>query len=240
MNRHQIFFLALMFTGSVPVAAQSTDTDTGSMFSHNSRARIPEGKTLRGEKARPIIDEFGACIVNRFRMRALRAVSTLPESFAGARAISDVSVDECVEQGEMKMNEAVIRASLYRALYVADYRRIAPQVRPIIIDFTQGQVGLTGQAKMGVTLRQFADCVVRSNAAAVRTLVLAPSGTPSESAAMGAVGPYLGQCLTPGSRMEFTKSILFGLLSEVLYRDSVPGTKLADVVELPSAAVPAR
>jgi hypothetical protein len=65
---------------------------------------------------------------------------------------------------------------------------------------------------------RYAECVVRSDPAAARALLIADPATSQEKARFVALAPALQSCLTAGRTQQFTKIVLRGAMAVAYYR----------------------
>ena len=224
--------LSLLILVGTPLEAMGPGYDdmpeTGSILRKKQPATIPEDAVLKNDGARAIVDQFGACLISHYRMRAKAAIATVPGSASEYKLVGRLYEPDCIYEGELRAPITAVRGAMFRAIYAEEYRTVAPQLRPQPIDFSQGSGVATFATERATLLRQFADCIVRFNPGGARTLVLSSARTAEEAQALTALSGDMSQCLTPGSKIEFSKGSLVWLISEVLYRDSLPGTRMSD------------
>jgi hypothetical protein len=213
--------LAPVMLGAFLASGADAQPELGHIISGPSAARIKKEGTQQGDVVRGTINAYGRCLIARNRRGATAAVSAPSDSPAQNRLLEKVTSSACLEEGELRMPHALVRGAIYRALYRADYGRNEPTLLVKPIDWSDGRsVDPSTATGYAVVLRQFADCVVRSNPSAARALTLAREQSPEEAATFDRMKPALGQCIPPRAKIAFSRSSLFSLLSEVLYRDS--------------------
>ena len=176
----------------------------------------------KAERSRAVMDYFGMCMLGA-EGGNVRKFVMLPPGSAKARKLADYFVsDECMTPGELRFNQSLLRGSLYRALYIDEFKAGAAPMPADMIDY-RADFGADPLDDVQVALRQFADCVVRAEPKAVRGMLLSVPGSAAESERFREVMPSLGPCMASGSQVKFSKPVLFGLVAESMYRLSKLG-----------------
>jgi len=80
-----------------------------------------------------------------------------------------------------------------------------------------GSVAGSDYDATSVGMRQFGDCVVAKEPQAALDLVRSPVGSKEENAAIAALSPSLGGCITAGQNVRLKRDNLRLLLAEPLY-----------------------
>jgi hypothetical protein len=79
---------------------------------------------------------------------------------------------------------------------------------------------LTDDAKTEIALRQFGDCVVRSDLGDSLALIRSSPGSAYETYALNALMPHFSACIVRGSKWTLNRSTVTAILSEVIYREA--------------------
>lgn len=224
-DRHRtLAALALALAGSLAAGARAqTEAPTGSIMSMPSAAEIPDTRHMTpAEKGRVTIMSFARCMVQRHRVAMEKALAIPPLDDASSIAFKRlVSGGECLSYGELKMNQSLLRGGLFSALYRADFSRAPGAAAASTVDWSRDVGGSTTPEQMQyVGLRQFADCAVRADPADARTAVLSAPVSVQERDAYVRLAPQLNACAVKGQSLTFSKTVLSGLLAEVLYRNA--------------------
>lgn len=211
--------IALIAAAS-PVCAQRTEA-TGSRILVPKPADIPANGSPE-DKARATTVAFGRCVVLTNRRGAERAVSAFPTVGNRESPLSQTATDECLRYGQLRMPRAIYRGAIYQGLYAEDYGRKTPSdksEKPI--DFLlNAPAERDDQVMQAVAVRMFIDCTVRADPVDARGIVLSPVASLAERTAYQGLTPHMSKCLTKGLDLKFSKSILGGLIAEVLYRNA--------------------
>jgi hypothetical protein len=183
------------------------------------------------DKGRVVMALFAECVVDRMPAQARTYLAMFPDAEASQKAARRLATPECLEPNSALMvginiDEMLLRGALYAALYKKAFKRNEPLLTETPVDYWADAKGQkTDFTNQYVAFRQFADCVVHKHGAESRSLVLADVAGEKERAAMAAIIPDLNTCMVAGSKVEFSKSVLIGLIAEALYRSSVPQMK---------------
>ena len=203
--------------------------ETGSRIRSAPRAEIPTStKMSPTDKGRVMMAGFAECLVDRTPGRARAYLNMFPGTEVAAKTISVFVTPECIEPNAarlagLRMDETLLRGGLYAALYKKDFKHKEPSINTTPINYWDDAKGQNPEvATQYVALRQFADCIVRKHGADSRALILADVAGEKERAVMAAMIPDLHSCMVEGLKVEFSKSVLVGLIAEALYRTSLP------------------
>lgn len=204
---------------------------------HWAASQLPEVPRAKVEKSRRLTEEergrvtaaqFARCMVRR-SARKVRAVLDLPLGRQADIAVAKLAVDDCMDEGMLKMASSVFRGALFEALYRLPQSPKLPASLPRLParDYAAGVDIANPDAALDVALRTFADCVVRADPAASHRLLFTDIGADREQAAFQALMPVLGNCLPRGNALKFSKPVLRGLIAEVAFRlaESAAGTR---------------
>mgnify|MGYP001596187282 CR=1 FL=1 len=217
-----IFAATLLGTFAIiPAAlAQSTGTRIGP-----SPAQVPDsGYGTKDDQARVAMYRYAECVVDSGRDRVEMYLATFPGSKAAHKSANSLAVDRCLSTGEMRFSESLFRSGVYDVLYRKKFLKDGPVDFAAIpaIDYAAGEdIKANGTAQSRVVIRQIADCTVRKAPQESRVLVLSAVASKSESTAFTQIVPAMSGCVFEGSELNFSKSVLRGVIGEALYRLSV-------------------
>jgi hypothetical protein len=184
-------------------------------------AQVPDvNKMTAAERGRVVLDGYANCVV-RASPRKVTAMLAMPMHSAEAEAASRrLTVDDCLSGGDLTFDTDVLRGSLYRALYRYEFATNDSKLQPLSMD-TAFNAKVTAQPNYD-PLRRFSECVVRDNAVASRDLVMAAAASTIEQSAFAQLKTSFSTCMAKGSEVRFSKTVLVGLIAEMLYRLSSP------------------
>ena len=197
-----------------------SETDTGSHLAHPERARIPDTGTAP-ERSRITLAAFARCTVDHSPVRLTRLLR-LPASESDSRAWGALAEDDCLSSGEMRFKAIVLREAIFTELY---RRRVSgsASARAHLVaaaPYDPASTSATaGDAALVSSLLAFAACVVNENRKDARAMVVAPTASAAQNAALAALRPSLGMCLPPGQQISLARPVLEGSIAEVLYRE---------------------
>ena len=193
-----------------PVAAQYANT----LPSQAALMRLPPA-----DQARAIAGEYARCVAQRHRRAVDRALS-LPFSGDWSSEMRRLTDANCLEYQMLRFSPDLIRGALFGATYRLDYARAAPALATAeAIDFAaDGSAG--GPDGSMPALRRAVDCGVRAAPGDARAIVLADVASPAETRAYAAWVPHLANCLPHGSPIRFSRTVLGGMIAEMLYRNT--------------------
>jgi hypothetical protein len=193
----------------------------GTRLTGPAPAQIPESYASKEDRARIVTQRFAACMIKLRRAAIVRAIEPEPWQPEARRKLATTTDSRCLERGELVMAPALLRGAYYQQLYQLDFASRRPILPPTAIDFTAASTGaLTDEAKTEIALRQFGDCVARSDPGDSVALILSTPGTAEETNALGALMPHFGGCLVRGSKWTLNRSSVTAILSEVVYREA--------------------
>ncbi len=188
-------------------------------------AEIPDDLRLSDQdRARVAMYRYAKCAVEKNRSMIELYLKTAAGSKAAHKRANSLSVDDCLSTGEMRFNEFLFRGGVYDVLYQKDYRKVGPLDFAATPDVDYAAVGadaLETPSPSHVALIQVADCTVRKAPEEARNLILSGVASKSEGVAFASIVPSMEGCLSQGSQLKFSKSVLRGVIGEALYRLSV-------------------
>ena len=176
----------------------------------------------KADRSRAVMDYFAACMLGAERRNVMKFLSLPPQGEAANKLADHFLSDECMTPGHLELSYALLRGSLFRALYNSEFEAAAAPMPADKIDY-RADFGSSPVDETQVALRDFADCVVRANPQAVRGMLLSVPGSSAENERFHQFSPSLGPCLASGAQVKFGKAVLFGLVAESMYRLSKSG-----------------
>ena len=184
----------------------------------------PNRKMSDSDRARHMTNDFATCVVKSWPRQVERAVVLTPA--LSYKALAKLATSECLVSGQLFIPNQLMRGAAYRALYIRDYRKQVPSPSVSVVDYARTTDSDSYSQELG-RLNSFGSCVARANPNAAHSLVLANAATSDEASAIDALRQNLADCLPGGTSVKFTKSVLQGLLAEVLYREAQTPVGLA-------------
>jgi hypothetical protein len=184
-----------------------------------SPAEISDKRSLSDmDRGRLAGAEFARCIAKRLPKR-VDAVLAMPTAEAYRGAMAKLATDDCLANGQLRFNGGVLRGALFVELVrerSAVESRGSAWTRPFApLDVTAPVARPEIQQAF---LLRFADCVVRRSPEVARNVVLLPTASAEQEAALKQLRPHLGPCFPAGMTVKISKAMLEGALAEVLYR----------------------
>jgi hypothetical protein len=166
------------------------------------------------------MNDYGACVVKNARRRVEAALKIFPGTKESYDAMLKLATSECIMHGTLRFKVELLRGSLFDALYDADFKSVPVNVisAPQIDYFASAPDSSSEEVRQQVGLRQFADCIVRTNPTSTRSLVTSEVGSGTERVAFEQLMPAASQCLTKGAEVRFSRPMLRGLVAETIYR----------------------
>lgn len=200
--------------------ALASAQETGTRLGPHNRAKPSANLSLsEADRSRKMMLDYARCLIGVDEQGVRAMTTSFPESQDYARRARRISTDACVADGMMTFNANILRASLFTAFYLREFGRAPAPLAATPIDFKADAAGQNAdEANRYVVMRQFAECVVRADPAASRAVVLGPIGSAAEDEAFRAIAPQLAPCLPQGSSIKAGRTVLSGLIAEVLYR----------------------
>lgn len=177
------------------------------------------------ERARLALNELALCRLEKDdaafkKLMMEQPVPELAEEAYTKLALGNLA-DDCFIEGELRLTAPLYVGSVYVALLRTEYRRAdrLPALTPI--DYSSLADKNTAIGAQFIATRDFAQCVVMAGPAQSAALIFSRELSKSENEAFAAVAPQLGPCLPAGQKFTMSRSSLFGLLAEALYRSSI-------------------
>jgi len=179
------------------------------------------GQPPASDNARATFLQYAQCTLDVRGEQAREAVAHFPDSREEMRALQGLPANECVKYATSTFSTRLFRGALYTAMYQSRFSAGAPALIASKPDFAAGaDQSLTPDQQAMVQLRDFADCVVRHDAANAHAAVIGPVGSAAEQTAFANLQPTMSACMARGQNVAFSKPVIIGLLAEVLYREA--------------------
>jgi hypothetical protein len=176
-------------------------------------------KMSGAERGRVMLDGYARCLVSA-NPRKVEAVLSLPvDGSESLPALDRLMISDCLGDGTLTVNRVSARGALYRALYRYNFAKSAPPLQP---ESNVNSAAPDSEKFNYNPLRRFAECIVRDNSVAARELVVAPTVSGAEQIAFIKLSPSFANCMAKGSEVKFSKTVLVGIIAEMLYRLSSP------------------
>ena len=212
---------ALALLGATPALAENVAPSR----LNNKRAEFKLYNLMSpADRGRAMMLAFSQCLIRDNLPAVRKAVAFFPDTPEADKQLRKVATDECLVGeteggGELSFSFRLARGALFQALYLNKFAKAAPVLpaEPLVLESeTVGQDPEAARNYIG--LRRFTECVGRTDPAVSRAILLPPVGSKEEGEAYKALAPLLGPCLPEGMKISFSKSILGGLIAEVMYR----------------------
>lgn len=219
----RVIGLAMGLAFSTSVYAQYEDTP-GSHIRRPQPA-TPDAWFNSKNDAYRVMMEFGTCSVLRSPKDVAKFLALPPGSKEASKAGQRLANSECLAFGSMSFSPLLYRGALYNALYSREMNKSSlPSADMLLkLDYKADLAGLPSEDASRLTfVREFSDCVYRTNQQSVHQLLLSPPGSRAEMSIFTSLNPTLAGCLDQGRKINFSKPVLRGFLAEVAYRLSSP------------------
>ena len=218
-----LLMMSVFSSATAPLFAKPVDA-RGKMAPQPAPAVAPSRKMSDSDRARQLTNDFAICVL-KSSPRAVERAVMLP-TVMSYDALTKLARSECLVSGQIVIPRQLMRVAAYRALYIRDYRKQVPELS----GSAMGYVSVADSDSFSqeiARLNSFGSCVARANPASAHSLVLANAATDEEGEAIDGLRQNLADCLPGGTSVKFTKSVLQGLLAEVLYREAQTPVGLA-------------
>lgn len=207
----------LLVASGLMLASAAAAQQAGSL-AKPAPAQIPSSVQSDAERARITMARYAECVVRGSRARVDQYLQTFPGTAVAREQGVKLAADTCLSTGGLTFREPLLRAQIYQVLYRRDFRDGAAVNISAVPQIDYG-IGRPPQGfDQAVALRNFGDCVVRANPDQARALVLSNPTSNGETKAFQALMPFFSGCLPKDSTVEFSKSVLRGIVGETLYR----------------------
>jgi hypothetical protein len=215
--RQRALFLVALLAGLCPSLAIAQET--GTLITR--RAAQIDSTSVNG--ARRAMEDFAACLVAREKGRVATLIDLPVDTKESDKAFDAIfgQNDECLSDGQLRLNELGLRGAIFQALYKRDYATsnilaFPPEVQTGYRDLYPAE--LSEKARMYVSLNHFSECVTRADPSAVRQLITSQVGSSTETTTFAALLPKLSACIVKDNEIRFSKGNLKGFLAEGIYR----------------------
>lgn len=208
--------------------------EIGSHIKTFEPANVPDSIHLTDlDRARMTFDAYTACLMQRSARALKSALNLAVDDPAYKRTVENLAVEDCLRAGELKFPVGMMRGGFYVALYRRDFARKNPPLGNAPL-FPYSDFANSGSPAVREhdRLIAFADCAVHKDPAASRALVLGPTASKQELAAFTVLSPSLMACTPRDGSVHFFKPMLYGLIAEALYRESVAAVPSAEIAKV--------
>ena len=168
--------------------------------------------------------DFTKCVVSSSKREA-KALEFLeipdgdPKQGELGRAIA---FGGCAQPGsQMRFSSDLFSRAVYTALYGKYFKKAAPENLVIEsgTDYSTEYVVTTVPVDpKQIMFRTFADCTVQNDAVSAHKFALSEMHSDAEVAALPLVMTAMQSCLSKGSQLRFSRTVLKGLVAESLYK----------------------
>ena len=207
---------------STSATGQENPYGGGTRLTGPPPAEIPTYAMSEQDKARVVTQDLAACLIKLHRSSVLKAIQENPWQDGARKTLVSVVDNRCLDEGELAVPPSLMRGAFYLQLYRERFSAAAPALPATAVDFIATKsANSTEEAKNGIALLEFGDCVARRDLNDARAFVLSMPGSPTEDAALNALMPHFSACLVQGSKWTLNRSSVSAVLSEVLYREGM-------------------
>lgn len=224
MRVHRLFAAATatMIGCSSFAMAQDNPYGGGTRLTGPPPAEIPRYPISDEDKARIVTQDLAACLIKRHREAVLKAIQEDPWQENARKMLISVVDSRCLAEGSLAVPPNLMRGAFYSQFYREKFAAAPPTLPASAVELAAaGNSNLTDDAKTGIALLQFGDCVARQDVNDAHAFVLSKPGSPTEDAALSALMPHFGPCVVQGSKWTLNRSSVSAILSEVLYREGM-------------------
>lgn len=223
--RIKLLAIAVASIALISSAAAALQADNpyggGTRLTGPRPADIPAGAMSEEDRARIVTQQLAACLVKAHRTAVLKAIQVEPWQPGAQRLLENAVDSKCLERGALTIPPDLLRGAFYQQLYRETFASRFPVLAAKSLDFTASISGnMTDDEKTQIAMRQFGDCVARSDLNDANMLILSGPGAEQESYALNALMPHFSACLVQGSKWTLNRSTISAILSEVIYREA--------------------
>lgn len=184
---------------------------------------IAHAQTTDAPQSWGAIQTYATCLVDQWPGVVQDVTAAFPDSEDYKRAVAMLGSSPCAGNVMQNVPSQLVRGSLYQALYAKNFADQMPAMTASALSVDEEvRDRPEDKAASYKALRQYGECVVRTDTPASRALTLSRAGSTDELQALSALQPTFARCLTAGGQITFSKAVLTGVIAEVLYRLSVP------------------
>jgi hypothetical protein len=175
-------------------------------------------------EAEKVMANFAKCVIgSKKRQEKALAYLMIPNGDPRQNVEgSAIAKSECAMPGsQMRFQGDLFAGTLYTALYRKFYVKTPPgdlsAIEPAVYE-SEFKVTTTPVGTEQLALRAFGDCAVLQNPAAAHDFAISEMRGQNEKAALPAVVEATGLCVSAGSTLKFSRTILKGVIAESLYK----------------------
>ena len=184
-----------------------------------------DGRVAMDQKAAErAMRDFSKCVISSSKREAkalefLKIPDGDPQQGVLGRAIA---VGDCAQPGsQMRFSNDLFSRAVYTALYSKYFKNSAPEnlVFESGTDYSLEYVVTTVPVDpKQIMFRTFADCTVQNDAVSAHKFALSEMHSKDEVVALPLVMTAMQSCLSKGSQLRFSRTVLKGLVAESLYK----------------------
>ena len=177
------------------------------------------------------VDKYAACILqqNGYRVRPLldQPVGDKGEGLRWLAVLKTKCIDRSTvgeqfeDQASMRFSPLVIRGAMFEALLAKDFAA-SPKADTFddvnSVSDASPATQASGKEATYALAMDIGECTVRNATAASYALLETEIGTKDEMDATNSLVPAIGSCTPSGVTMEFSLSVIRGMVAEPLYR----------------------
>ncbi len=217
-----------------------------SMLLSGSSGALGAATTSSSEdkEARRVMGDFASCVVKRHHAVAARAVVEDWDNDALINSRERPVDGDCLYGGflsvRLRMSGPLMKAALAEALITRDkvvlarsdvpagpleYRGPTPLVttnaksgKPLSPAAIEAQQKAIADKTKGIALILFGECAVRGDPEGAAAVLATKLDTPAEMAAIKALAPAMGKCLTAGTKLELNRTSVRAAIAPPYYR----------------------
>lgn len=216
---------ATIMGGNMTAASQEwenrRETTTGSRVSHQAPAdpaRLASASPV--EKARVMMNDFALCHATRGRKKIEQINAKQPVPVLAAQQYDNLlsGTSDCLTNSSLSFNAEIFSGASFLAMLRLDYRQADRVPALHSVDYMKLADVVAPEGRQYVATRSFAQCVVMAAPRETAALLFSRELSKSEDEAFASVSPHLGPCLAAGQEVKFSRTIIYGLLAEAMYR----------------------
>ncbi len=199
----------------------------GAVFSASSISPAVAGDGMEkssASEAEKAMAAFAKCVIDsKKRQEKALAYLMIPNGDPRQNVEgSAIAKSECAMPGsEMRFQGDLFAGTLYTALYRKYYAKTFPgdlsTIEPAVYE-SEFKVTTTPVGTEQLALRAFGDCAVLQNPKAAHDFAISEMRGQNEKAALPAVIEATGLCVSAGSTLKFSRTILKGIIAESLFK----------------------
>jgi hypothetical protein len=184
-----------------------------------------DGRVAMDQKAAErAMRDFTKCVVSSSKREAKASeFLKIPDGDPKQGVLGqEIAVGGCAQPGsQMRFSNDLFSRAVYTALYGKYFKKAVPEnlVFESGADYASEYVVTTVPVDpRQIMFRTFADCTVQNDAISAHKFALSEMHSKDEVAALPLVMTAMQSCLSKGSQLRFSRTVLKGLVAESLYK----------------------